>query len=133
METLKLDEKEESSFQTWIRKTDWFKEFVNEYGEEPDLNIEDYDYRLAWKSGVKPERDPFDKDKYHWPSTTEDDMPLKSEKHPTVWKEYFMRETGKNPDALGITSKEEAENKLGISLTPRSMKRPLLTNNKLEE
>jgi hypothetical protein len=49
METLKLDEKEESAFQTWIRKTDWFKEFVNEYGEEPDLNIEDYDYRLCVK------------------------------------------------------------------------------------
>jgi len=28
---------------------------------------------------------------------------MKSESHPTAWKEYFMRETGKNPDEVGIT------------------------------
>jgi hypothetical protein len=34
---------------------------------------------------------------------------LKSEQHPTAWKEYFMRQTGKNPDALGLTNQQDAD------------------------
>jgi hypothetical protein len=34
---------------------------------------------------------------------------LKSESHPTAWKEYFMRDTGLNPDKLGIKTKEQAD------------------------
>lgn len=103
---------DEAAFLRGIRETEWFKEFVNEYGEEPNLDTKYYDYRKAWAAGVRPERDPYDinpltgKGRYHWgssdPSTGE---MLKSEDHPTAWKEHYMRATGQNPDALGIKVK----------------------------
>jgi hypothetical protein len=98
----------ESEFQNWIRGTDWFKEFKSEYNEEPDLDTKDYDYRAAWKAGVQPERDPYDNNRFHWPSSLPTGKMLKSAEHPTAWKEYFMRETGVNPDALGLKTPEEA-------------------------
>jgi len=104
----KQADKEEQEFQKGIRGTAWFKEYVKEYGEEPDLDTKDYDYRSAWKSGVRPERDPFDKNRYHWASSNpETGEMLKSKEHPTAWKEEYMKRTGKNPDDVGIT-KEQA-------------------------
>jgi len=99
---------DESAFQNWIRGTDWFKEFKAEYNEEPDLDTKDYDYRAAWKAGVQPERDPYDNNRFHWPSSLPTGEMLKSADHPTAWKEYFMRETGVNPDALGLKTPEDA-------------------------
>jgi hypothetical protein len=99
---------DESAFQNWIRGTDWFKEFKAEYNEEPDLDTKDYDYRAAWKAGVQPERDPYDNNRFHWPSSLSTGEMLKSADHPTAWKEYFMRETGVNPDALGLKTPEDA-------------------------
>jgi hypothetical protein len=104
-----LPAEEEQQFQSWIRGTDWYKEFVKEFGEEPELDIPEYDYRAAWKAGITPERDPYDQNRYHWPSSLPSGEMLKSESHPTAWKEMFMRQTGQNPDALGIKTKEEAD------------------------
>lgn len=101
---------DEALFQNWIRGTDWFKEFKNQYNEEPDLNTKDYDYRAAWKAGIMPERDPYDQSRFHWPSSLPDGQMLKSANHPTAWKEYFMRDTGINPDALNLKSAEDAAN-----------------------
>jgi hypothetical protein len=100
-------ESDEKDFQSEIRKTGWFKEYVKEYGEEPDLNTSDYDYRSAWKAGVRPVRDPYDKNKYHWSSSNPDtgEM-LKSKDHPTAWKEEYMKSTGKNPDEVGVTKEQ---------------------------
>jgi hypothetical protein len=103
----RLSGKEENQFQSWVRGTDWFSEFTKEFGEEPDLNTPDYDYRAAWKAGIRPERDPYDKNRFHWASSTGSGEMLKSAQHPTAWKEYFMRETGLNPDAVGIATEEE--------------------------
>jgi hypothetical protein len=100
---------QEQAFQSWIRNTDWFKEYVMEYGEEPDLNIPEYDYRAAWRAGITPQRDPYDRNRYHWPSSLPSGEMLKSKEHPTAWKEMFMRETGQNPDAIGIKTKEDAD------------------------
>lgn len=97
---------EEKKFQEGIRGTEWFKEFKKQYGEEPNLNDSNYDYRAAWKAGIRPERDPYDKDRYHWPSSLPDGTMLKSENHPTAWKEYYMRATGKNPDEVGATKQD---------------------------
>jgi len=104
--------KDEAEFQKWIRNTSWFKEFKAQYKEEPDLNTKDYDYRAAWKAGVKPERDPYDKNRFHWPSSLPSGQMLKSEDHPTAWKEYFMRDTGVNPDALDLKTQEDANSYL---------------------
>ena len=105
-ETVELSPAEEKSFQSWIKSTEWYKEYVNEYDEAPDLDTSDYDYRAAWKAGIRPERDPYDKNKFHWPSSDESGKMLKSESHPTAWKEYFMKATGKNPDEVGITKED---------------------------
>ena len=110
---LRTPQNEEQQFQQWIRSTPWFAEFVNQYNEEPDLNTKDYDYRSAWKAGIKPERDPYDQNRYHWPSSLPDGKMLKDENHPTAWKEYFMRDTGQNPDALGIRTPQDAQVYLG--------------------
>ena len=100
---------EEFIFQKWIRGLPWFAEFKQEYGEEPDLSpSSDYDYRAAWKAGITPERDKYDKNKYHWPSSTNVGQMLKSANHPTAWKEHFMRATGINPDQIGAENKSHA-------------------------
>lgn len=60
---------DEGSFQRGIRNTQWFKEYVTEYGEEPDLDTKDYDYRKAWREGARPDvRDETDNNRLHWPS-----------------------------------------------------------------
>ena len=104
-----LAPEEEARFQSWIKSTEWFKEFNKEYNEQPNLNSPEYDYRAAWKAGIEPERDPYDKNRFHWPSSLPTGEMLKSPTHPTAWKEYFMRQTGQNPDAVGIRSPQEAE------------------------
>lgn len=104
--------KEEKDFQEGIRNTEWFKEFKQQYGEEPNLNDKDYDYRAAWKAGIRPERYAQDKNKYHWSSSLPNGKMLKSENHPTAWKEYYMRETGKNPDEVGATKADYEKLKL---------------------
>jgi hypothetical protein len=90
---------EEAAFQSWIKELPWWKEFTAEYGEEPDLNAGDYDYRAAWKAGVKPERDEYDGGRYHWPSSAVNSPMLKAFDHPTAWKEDYMQATGVNPDS----------------------------------
>lgn len=58
----------EGSFQRGIRDTPWFSEFVQRFGEEPNLNDQNYDYRRAWAAGARPNvRDPGDQ-LLHWPS-----------------------------------------------------------------
>jgi hypothetical protein len=108
MSSTKLSKEEEQRFQTWIKGTGWYSEFKKEYGEEPDLNDRDYDYRAAWKAGIKPERYAPDNNRYHWPSSLPSGKMLKSSDHPTAWKETFMRQTGHNPDEIGVKTKEQA-------------------------
>lgn len=58
----------EQQFQEGIRGTDWYKEFVNKHGEQPNLQDPNYDYREAWDAGVRPDvRDPGD-NMLHWNS-----------------------------------------------------------------
>ena len=98
---------DEDAFQTGIRDTEWFAEFAKQYGEEPDIRPmsdnpalgPDYDYRKAWASGMRPTLNPND-NKYHWGSSLDNGEMLKSENHPTAWKEYFMRKYQVDPDTL---------------------------------
>jgi hypothetical protein len=58
----------EHMFQTEIRQTPWYKEFVQRYGEEPNFQDPNYNYREAWDAGVRPDvRDPGDQ-MLHWNS-----------------------------------------------------------------
>lgn len=106
-----LSPDEEQRFQKEIRDSEWFKEFHQKYGEEPNLDDPQYDYRKAWKSGVKPERYEYDENAYHWPSKTPSGEDLKSKDHPTRWKTDYQEATGQNPDATGI-SEEEGKKRL---------------------
>ena len=98
----------EQAFKQGIQATDWYKEFEQQYGEPPDLRPmsddpklgPNYDYLKAWESGMRPVRDPYDNNRYHWGSALPGGEMLKSENHPTAWKEHFMRQYGVNPDAL---------------------------------
>lgn len=97
----------EAQFQSGVAATPWYNEFRQQYGEAPDLSPSaNYNYRLAWAGGVRPERDPYDSNRYHWPSALPTGEMLKSETHPTAWKEHYMQFTGKNPDEVGA-SKED--------------------------
>ena len=93
-----------------IRKTDWFREFKNEYGEEPNLGpTANYDYITAWLSGVRPKRSAQDNNRFHWDSMTPDGVMLKKPDHPTVWKTYFMEEIGLDPDEIGLKNEADAQ------------------------
>lgn len=98
---------QESRFLREITKSPWFSEFVRSYGERPDLSRNaDYDYRKAWAAGLRPEPDPYDNNRYHWPSSLPSGELLKSPNHQTLWKEQYMRATGQNPDATGVTKEQ---------------------------
>lgn len=104
------DKQDAQSIANEIRKTPWFKEYVEEYGEEPNLSESaDYDYITAWKAGIRPERDQYDNNRYHWSSKTPDGAMLKKPGHSTLWKTHFMDQTGQNPDAIGIKTERQAE------------------------
>ena len=104
------DQNERQRMETEIRQTPWFKEFVAQYKEEPDLSPNaDYDYITAWGAGVRPERDPYDQNRYHWSSKTPEGVMLKKPEHPTLWKTHFMDKTGQNPDAIGVKTEQQAQ------------------------
>ncbi|MEE0814998.1 MAG: hypothetical protein U0M13_04995 [Desulfovibrio fairfieldensis] len=114
-----LSPEEEQQFRQWIAASDWFREMADdvEFSGEQISNADlledligsraDYDYRGAWRAGIKPQRYEHD-GRQHWPSATPDGRMLKSPVHPTAWMEYFMRSTGTDPNDLGLRTPEEA-------------------------
>ena len=100
---------EEALFQQWIKQLPWYGQFRQQYGEEPDL-AGDYDYRGAYLAGVEPAPYEHDQGRFHWPSADpRTGRMLKAPDHPTAWMEEFMRVTGKDPNALGIRTPDEAK------------------------
>lgn len=114
-----LSEREEEEFKKWLMKSRWFKEIKDDVvasGEklsDEDLYRDltgpraDYDYRGAWKAGIGAQDYEFD-ERMHWPSSTEEGKMLKSPTHSTAWMEYFMEDTGIDPNSLGLRNAEEA-------------------------
>ena len=90
----------ESRFQAWAQGLPWYAQFAQAYGEPPDLNTKDYDYRRAWQQGIEPTM--YMDGMYHWPSIDTQGQPLKSRQHKTWWKEVYMQATGENPDEVGV-------------------------------
>lgn len=104
------EQSERQRIEAEIRQTPWFKEFVAQYKEEPNLSPSaDYDYITAWKAGIRPERDPYDQNRYHWSSKTSEGVMLKKPGHSTLWKTHFMDQTGQNPDAIGLKTEQQAQ------------------------
>mgnify|MGYP006276434159 CR=1 FL=1 len=105
---VKLTPAEEIKFQNEMKSSDWYKEYKNNYGEAPNLDSKDYNYRAAWKSGAKPERYAPDENRLHWPSETSKGESLKAINHPTGWMEDYMQLTGKDPSEPTSLSDKQA-------------------------
>lgn len=113
---------EEAKFRTWIQGTKLFNSVKSDIAQENNLDPAkldnnkvidmllsqgDYDYRGAWKAGVKEVISKHD-NRPHWPSSAGDKM-LKSPQHETVWKEFFVRKYNKDPDDMGLSTFEQAK------------------------
>lgn len=119
------DPAQEEAYMEWITSTPWFQEFWKRYGEQPDLNSKDYDYRAAYRAGMAPQRDPYDSGRYHWPSAIVRDGvaapggQLKAKNHPTAWMDDYMGLTGRDPRAGGQQLNSQQIEAIGRMLTER--------------
>ncbi len=81
---------EEQQFQSEIMNLPWYRQFVNKFGEPPDLDTPLYDYRGAWREGVTPAPIVGD-DIDHWPSRAPSGKFLKNPTgHPTAAKAFLQ-------------------------------------------
>jgi hypothetical protein len=97
----------DQSFDQWFRSLPWHQEFQQRYGEPPNPNDPNYDYRAAFREGVTPQRYAPDGGAYHWPSVAPSGAPLKGQNHPTAWAEQFMQQSGgRDPFAMGVRTPE---------------------------
>lgn len=105
------EQKFQADMQTGEGYRQWREEFEKQWNTKVDFNDPegDYDYRGAWKAGIRPSRYQFDDDRYHWASSLPNGQMLKAPDHPTAWMEHFMRRTGVDPGSLGL--KNEAQGK----------------------
>lgn len=85
----------ESEFQTFMafdpQVRAWRNAFTSKYGEPPNIEDSNFDYRKAYLAGDRPiqiEQDTVP----HWHSTG------KSAMHPTMWKQHFYEQFGVDPD-----------------------------------
>ena len=119
-----LNAEEEGKFRNWLQETQLFNSIKSDIAKENKMPLDklkndrvmemilqgsDYNYREAWKAGIKETISPHDK-KPHWPSSTPEGKMLKSPTHPTAWKEFFMRQYNIDPDELGLDTIEKATN-----------------------
>jgi hypothetical protein len=94
---LGISPEQEQQFQTFMAfdpsVRQWRNSFQNRYGEQPQIDGGDYDYRAAWQAGSRPQAVPGDTVP-HWSSVG------KAEDHPTMWKQHFMTQFGVDPDQV---------------------------------
>lgn len=100
----------EQQFQTFMafdpNVRAWRNSFQTRYGEAPDINSHDFDYRRAWQYGARPEPHAADGGFPHWPSGTmappyAGDVYFKAPDHETMWKQRFFEQFGgADPDTV---------------------------------
>ena len=115
---------EEQKFRNWLQGTQLFNSIKSDIAAENKIPVEkldnqrvtemmlqspDYDYRGAYKAGIKEVISPYD-NRPHWPSSTNSGQMLKDPSHPTAWMEFFMRQYGVDPNAMGLDTLEKAKN-----------------------
>ena len=87
----------EHEFQTFMafdpNVRDWRNSFQRQYGEAPQINGGNFDYRGAYMTGDRPQPVPSDPVP-HWGSVG------KTAGHPTAWKQTFMTQFGVDPDVV---------------------------------
>jgi hypothetical protein len=95
---LGISPEQERQFQTFMAfdpsVRQWRNSFQNRYGEQPQIDGGDYDYRAAWAAGQGPR--PYSADTVpHWGSAGK--MPG----HPTEWMQtFFEKFNGADPATL---------------------------------
>ncbi len=113
---------DEKRFQAWFQALPWHQQFQQQFGEAPDANSPDYNYRAAYRNGVTPTLYEYDKQggqpTYHWPSVAPNGVPLKAINHPTAWMEDYMRLTGRDPHEGAALNPAQAQ-QLGKALQMR--------------
>lgn len=77
---------------------DWRRDYMNQWGEAPNLNDPGYDYRGAWAANLPPQPYVPDGGHYHWDSQTPAGKDLKAPDHPTRWMQTFMDTYGVDPN-----------------------------------
>lgn len=92
----------QTAMQTQSPYKDWLQQFQSKYGEAPNLNDPQYNYRLAYALGQAPEPYAHDGGSYHWTSSAPvapyvEPADLKGKNHQTLWMERFMRLYGVDP------------------------------------
>ena len=115
---------EEQKFRNWLQGTKLFNSVKSDIAAENKISVDkldnqrvtemmlqspDYDYRGAYKAGIKEVISPYD-NRPHWPSSTDSGQMLKDPSHPTAWMEFFMRQYGVDPNAMGLDTLEKAKN-----------------------
>jgi len=115
---------EEQKFRNWLQGTQLFNSVKSDIAAENKIPVDkldnqrvtemmlqspDYDYRGAYKAGIKEVISPYD-NRPHWPSSTDSGQMLKDPSHPTAWMEFFMRQYGVDPNAMGLDTLEKAKN-----------------------
>ena len=105
------ERKFQADMQTGEGYRQWREQFEKQWDTKVDFNDPegDYDYRGAWKAGMRPAPYEFDDNKYHWGSKAPDGHMLKAPDHPTAWMQHFMERTGVDPGSLGL--KNEVQGK----------------------
>lgn len=81
------------------------QQLQSRWGEVPNYDSGNYDYRGAWKYGATPGPDPYDNNYYHGLSQVQvppfaAPVDLKLGDHPTKWKQTFLDQFGANPDSV---------------------------------
>lgn len=108
----KLPWYEEAKFQNTMsrdpRYLDWINEMKKQYGESPNLNAPEYDYRAAVRDGVFPQRDPYDENRLHW------DSRYKSPVHPRRF--LGGEEMGRDPTQVYDTDNGQALSPMDIAV-----------------
>lgn len=120
-EPTQLSPEEAARFRKELVQHPWFQNLKREIAVADGVHLTDaelladllrpdadYDYAGAWKAGAMPEPYAPDGGAYHWLSSTPDGKMLKAPSHPTAWMEYFARETGEDPAAMGLHTPEDA-------------------------
>lgn len=117
----RLNADQESQFEEDMRFKEpyasFYQEFFNNWGEYPNLDDPQYDYRGAWLQGIVPQRYSHDSNRFHWPDNYTDDQGntvwLKSDDHPTRWMGVFQDKYNIDPNeaspALVQRAKEKGE------------------------
>mgnify|MGYP006282633193 CR=1 FL=1 len=119
-----LPSAEEPKFRNWLQSTQLFNSIKGDIAAENNIPVSkldndrvlnmmlsntDYDYRGAYKAGMKEAINPHDNRPHFYSSTPEGQM-LKDPTHPTAWKEFFMRQYGVDPDNIGLDTLDKAMN-----------------------